>query len=338
MMTYHALLQSLKEGQYAPVYFLQGEEIYHIDRIVDYLEEHVVPANAKSFDFTTLYGAETTLPQLITQAKRFPMIASHQVVLVKEAQGLPDLQKEAAQKYLLRYLEKPNPQTILLFAYKYKTLDQRKTFSKKIAQHTVLFTAKKIYEKDLPTWIEQHIAERGYQITPEATHMLITLVGDHLQLLSNELDKITANLKPKEPITHPIVRQQVSQSKTYDIFDLQQAIQTHHVDRIWEVTQHFSQNPKKYPLLPQISLLTNFFTKLLLLHKNPHATPAQIATQLRIPPYFAKNYQVSLRHYSLAKTTANIQHLHEADLQIKGIRYPATPEPALLTTLVAKLI
>ncbi|MEM7361865.1 MAG: DNA polymerase III subunit delta [Bacteroidota bacterium] len=337
-MTYHTLLKSLKNKKYAPVYFLQGEEAYYIDQIVSYLENHVVPPQAKSFDFTTLYGAETTLPQLITQAKRFPMIAPHQVVLIKEAQGLADLQKEATQKYLLRYLEKPNPQTVLLFAYKYKTLDKRKTFTKKVAQQAVLFTAKKVYEKDLPSWIEQNVKERGYQITPEAIHMLITLVGDNLQILSNELDKIVINLTPEESITHPIVRQHVSKSRTYDIFDLQQAIQTHQVDRIWEVTEYFSQNQKKYPLLPQIALLTSFFTKLLLLHNKPHATIAQIASQLRIPAYFAQSYQAALRHYSLAKTKENIQHLHQTDLQIKGIESPTVPDSYLLKTLVAKLI
>ena len=168
--------------------------------------------------------------------------------------------------------------------------------------------------------------------------MLITLIGENLQILSNELHKITTHLTPGETITLPIVRQHVSQSKAFDIFDLQQAIQTHKTQRVWEVTQHFIQNPKKYPLLPQISLLANFFTKLLLLHQKPYATTSQIASQLRIPPYFAKNYQEALTHYPAQKTIQNLHHLHQADLQIKGIGYPATSETTILKTLVAKLL
>lgn len=337
-MTYAKLLQSLKKKDYAPVYFLQGEETYYIDRVVAHIEDKVVPEGARGFDMTTFYGSDTNLTHVITQAKRFPMMAPYQVVIVKEAQNMQDLHKEAGQKVLLNYLEAPNPQTLLLFVYKHKSLDQRKTFTKKIAQKAILFTSKKMYEKALPQWIQEHVSEKGYQITPEAIHMILTLVGDNLQLLSNELDKITTNISPEVPITHSIVREQVSKSKSYDIFDLQQAIQRYEVQRVWEITHHFSKNPKKYPLLPQITLLTNFFSKLLILHGYPRIMPSQIASKLGIPSYFAKSYQEALAHYSLSQTVANIEHLHQADLQIKGVGSPSMPEPVILKTLVAKLM
>lgn len=337
-MTYPKLLQTLTQQQYAPVYFLQGTESYYINTIVDHVENHIIPPNTKSFDLTTLYGQDVTLQQVIKHAKRFPMMASHHLVIVKEAQGLQDLHKETAQKHLLQYLEKPNTQTILLFAYKNKTLDQRKSFTKKLAQKAVLFNAQKVYERELPAWIEDYVQTHGYHINPEATHMLVTLIGENLQILANELNKITIHLTQGDTITLPLIRQHVSQSKNFDIFDLQQAFQTHNTQRIWDVTQYFIQNPKKYPLLPQITLLTNFFAKLLLLHQKPYATTSQIATHLRIPPYFAKNYQQALTHYTQQKTTQNLHHLHQADLQIKGIQYPTTPETTILKTLVAKLL
>ena len=337
-MHYQQILQNLADKKYAPLYFLQGMEPFYIHTILQYIEENVVPPQAKSFDMRTLYGHETTLQQILTHAKRFPMIASHQVVLVKEAQHLQDLQKESGKKQLLQYLENPNPQTLLVFAYLNKTLDQRRTFAKTLAKKALLFTAAKLYERDIPHWLKQYLHTEGFQITPDATQMLTALVGDNLQILTNELKKLTATLTKGDTITLQAVQQHVTSTKTYDIFSLQQAIQTHQPTRIWHITEYFAQNPKKYPLLPQISLLTNLFTKLLLLHHIPHASTAEIASKLRIPPYFAKNYQAALTHYPLPKVIQNLHHLHQTDLHIKGIGFPTTPDTTLLKNLVAHLI
>lgn len=337
-ITYKALLQAFKSKQYAPIYFLQGDEPYYINRLVHYIENEILPPHAKSFDFTTLYGQDTSLQEILLRAKRFPMIASKQVVLVKEAQMLKDLDQPSAQKYLLHYLDHPNKETILFFSYQNKTLDQRKTFTKKLIEKATFFTANKIYEKQLPSWLQDHVQTKGYQITPEAIHICLTLVGEQLEILAKEIEKITANLPKGTTITLPIVNKYVSQSKKFNIFDLQQAIQKRHIERIWEVTYHFTQDKKKYPLLPQITLLSNFFTKLLLLHQKPNSTLAQIAFQLKIPPYFAKDYQKALTNYTRKKVIENLQYLHQADLQVKSIAYPVISESIILKTLIAKLI
>ena len=337
-MSYESILQNLENKKYKPIYFLQGEETYRITQLVQYIERHVIPTHARSFDQTILYGGEVTMNQIISHAKRFPMLATHQVVIVKEAQSLSDLHREEGQKKLLHYLEKPNPATLLIFAYKGKTLDQRKTLTKKIAQKTVFFTSKKMYEREIPSWIKSQVTQQGITITEEATHMLVTLVGSNLQVISNELQKIITNLKQGATLTHDMVRQHVSQTKGYDLFGLQQAFQQHNTDEIWAITHYFTQNPKKYPLLPQITLLSNFFYKLLTLHQHPKAPLSQIASLLRIPPFFAKNYKNALFHYPLQKIVKNIHHLHQADLQMKGINYPAMGEEVIFKQLVANLL
>ena len=337
-MQYEALRKDLEAKKYAPVYFLQGPETYYIDTIVKYMEDKVVPPQARSFDLTTRYGQETTLEEVIICAKRFPMIAPYQLILIKEAQGLIDLQREARQKALLTYLEAPNPQTLLVFVYKGKSLDQRKHFTKTLEQKAVLFTGKRVYEKALPQWIHTYAKARGYAIDEKASYMLITLVGDDLQALASGLDRIMVNVAAGNDITMAMVREYVSLSKGFDIFDLQQAIQVHDLPRVWKVTSHFMNNKKQYPLIPQLTLLTNFFTKLLRLHHSACSGVGAIAAKLGIPTYFARNYEKALKHYDLKRTQQNLIYLHQADLQVKGIDYPTIPESAILKTLIGKIM
>ncbi|HAN49478.1 MAG TPA: DNA polymerase III subunit delta, partial [Amoebophilaceae bacterium] len=184
------VLTALQQKQYAPVYFLQGEEPYYIDLLTNYMEENVLSASEKDFNLTVVYGKEQTMSEILTHARRFPMGSERQVVVVREAQELQDLNREEGRKYLEAYVKSPQPATLLVWAYKYKILDVRRSLGRVLAQQAVLVHAKKIYDHQVAAWITAYVRERGLSITEQATWMLQEFIGSDLARLANELNKI----------------------------------------------------------------------------------------------------------------------------------------------------
>ena len=332
------VLAQLQQKQYAPVYFLQGEEPYYIDLITNYVEENVLSAAEKGFNLTVVYGKDQSMNEILTHARRFPMGSERQVVLVKEAQELQDLKREEGGQLLAAYLKSPQPATLLVFAHKHKTLDARRSLSKVVAQQAVLVHAKKVYDHQMEAWITAYAREKGLHITAKAVWMLHEYIGNDLARLANELNKICLNLEDSTEIDDAMVQTYVGISRTFNAFELQNALAQQDVRKAQQIVLHFVANPKNNPVIPLVALLFAFFSKLLLVHHAQDKSVAALAKVLQVNPYFVQEYLLATQHYPLPKVIENIHHLHQADLQLKGVDYPATPAGQILKELVFKLM
>lgn len=338
LQTPQQVLEALKNKQYAPVYFLQGEEPYYIDLISDYIEHKVLNKAEKSFNLTVVYGKEQTVSQILTHARRFPMMAERQVVIVKEAQEMQDLNSEVGQKLLKSYLINPQPTTLLVFAHKHKILDGRKSISKLLDKYAMRVTTKKLYDSQLPAWIRNYVKEKNLTITEKATLMLQEFVGNDLERLANEIEKIGINLKKETQINDEVIQKYVGVSKEYNVFELQKALLRRDIVKANQIIQYFEANPKNNPVIPIIALLFTFFSKLLIIHHSKNKPQQHLAEVLQVNPYFFNEYLLAAQNYPLQKVIENIEYLHQADLQSKGIDYPFIVEGQILKEVVFKLM
>ncbi|MBA4057238.1 MAG: DNA polymerase III subunit delta, partial [Marivirga sp.] len=258
------ILTDLKARKYAPVYFLQGEETYYIDLISDYIEQNVLSESEKGFNQVIVYGKDVTMATILTHARRFPMMAERQVVLVKEAQDIQDLNKEIGGKLLLDYLTKQVPSTVLVFSHKHKSLDKRRELGKKIDQYAVMLNTKKVYDNQLPEFVQEYTKEKKVSIDDRAAQAICEFVGNDLHRLANEIDKLIISLQPGEAISAERIMNQVGVSKEYNIFELQKAILNRDSLLANKIVNYFERNTKKNPIIPVVAFLFSFFSKLLM--------------------------------------------------------------------------
>jgi DNA polymerase-3 subunit delta len=343
MSDFTQILSDLKKKVYHPVYFLMGEEPYFIDAISDYIENNVLDEMEKEFNQTVLYGRDVDLATVLGSAKRFPMMSSYQVVIVKEAQNIRDFAaKEKADKDdkppFLTYIENPQKSTILVICYKYKSLDKRTSLAKSIAKHAVLFEAKKLYENQVPDWIMGYLKGKGYGISPKAAALLTEYLGNDLSKISNELDKLMINLPAKAEITEQHIQDNIGISKDYNIFELQTALGKKDVLKANRIINYFASNPKDNPLVMTLVSLNSFFSKLLMYHFTPDKSKGSIASALGVNPFFVGDYERAARNYPLNKLRAIIAELREYDLKSKGIENASVPDGELLKELVFKIL
>ncbi|MEM9857151.1 MAG: DNA polymerase III subunit delta [Bacteroidota bacterium] len=336
--TPESILFDLKNKNYAPVYFLQGEETFYIDQISNYIEDHVLTEAEKGFNQTILYGRDAPMNVILTNARRFPMMSERQVVMVKEAQNIPDLNREGGQKLLSDYLENPVPSTVLVFCHKNKTLDKRKALGKAIEKKAVALTTKKLYDNQIPTWVTNYVKSKGFSASHKAVQMLSDSIGANLERLSNEIDKILINYKEPIEIDEQIVQKYVGISKDYNVFELQKALTSKDVIKANRIINYFEANPKKNPLLPVIAVLFSFYSKLLIAHHAKDKSERNLASQLRVSPFFVKDYLTALRYYPLPKVIDNIQWIQRADLQSKGVDSGSVTDGQLLKELIFRLM
>ena len=252
------IINDLKAGIIKPIYFLMGEEPYYIDKLTEYIENNILSEDEKGFNQTVIYGRDATIEDIVSNAKRYPMMAERQVVVVREAQEL----SRTIDK-LESYAENPQPTTVLVVAYKYKTLDKRKKLVKLIAKNGVLFESKKLYENQVGTWIQRLLQGRGYSIEPKANAMLVEFLGNDLSRISNELDKLQIILPKGHTITPKDIEYNIGFSKDYNVFELQNAIGSKDQLKAYKIAQYFADNPKDNPLVVTVSLVFGFFVKIL---------------------------------------------------------------------------
>jgi len=333
------VLSELRSGKYAPVYFLQGEEAFYIDEISDYIEANCIPEAEKSFNQTVLYGKDVSMAQVITNARRFPMMADRQLVLIKEAKEISDLGKEEGDKLLLDYLEQPVPSTVLVFAHKHKKLDGRKPLAKKIKNSATFVTTEKLKEHEVPQWIESYVKEKSLKIERSSIQLLAEYLGNNLERLSNEISKITINLKEGEEITPQLIQKYVGINKDYNVFELQKAIGHGDVLKANRIVNYFAANIKANSPIMVVAVLYSYYTKLLLAHGAKDKSPGGLAKHLRLPPFvIQKDYLPALNRYSLAKVIQSISILREADLKSKGVDAGDISDGDLLREMVFKLM
>ena len=337
-MSAQNIVNNLKSGTVSPVYFLQGEEPYYIDIVTDYIEHNLLDESAKGFNLMVMYAKDVKMEDILANARRFPMMSERQVVIVKEAQNLDQFKTQEGRALLEEYLKSPVPSTVLVFAYKYSKLDGKTTLAKTLAKQAVVLTTVKIKDYQLPDWIKNYIAAKGRKTTQMAVQLLAYHIGTNLERLANEIDKVLININAEQVIDEDIIDQNVGISKEYNAFELQKAIMMRDVLKAYRIVQYFGANIKQHHPIPTIALIYNLFSKLAIIHQSKEASSKELAKRLKIAPFWLKDYQTGARNYPLYKVLENIQHIHQADLEIKGVNSPAIGGENILKQLVFKLI
>lgn len=331
-MTYDKILAELKSKKYAPVYFFMGEEPYFIDELAAYIENNILDENEKEFNLSVLYGDDTDIQTIISEAKRYPMMAEHTVVIVKEAQMLDKIEE------IDTYLDNFAPTTILVFCYKYKIIDKRKSFAKKLDKKHVLFESKKIYPDKIPDWINTYLKNNSYKIEPKASIMLAEFLGNDLSKVINALEKLFILLPQETLINSKHIEDNIGLSKDFNVFELNNAIGKKDIYKANQIVNYFAVNTRSNPLVVTISSLFSFFVKVLLYHSSEDKSNAGLASAIGVNPFFLKDYQISAKNYSPKKCVENIALIREFDLRSKGVGNVSSTEGELLKELLYKLM
>ncbi|WP_370424728.1 DNA polymerase III subunit delta [Tenacibaculum dicentrarchi] len=308
------IVSDIKKGNIKPIYFLMGDEPYYIDKISEYIEKNVLDESEKGFNQVVMYGRDVTIDEIIASAKRYPMMAEKQVIIVKEAQDLV----RSIDK-LEAYAENPQLSTVLVFNYKYKKLDKRKKTYKAIAKNGLIYDSKKLYDNQVADWIRKVLGGRKYNIEPKASQMLVEFLGTDLSKISNELDKLTSVLSKETIITDKHIEENIGISKDFNNFELRKAIGQKDIVKANRIINYFTQNPKNNPLVMTISLLNSFFTQLLMYHGLKDKSKANVAKVLGVNPYFVDDYSSAVKKYPMRKVSQVIGFLREADIKSKGV-------------------
>jgi len=311
-MEFADILQDLKKGIYQPIYLLQGEEPYYIDALSDYIEDNVLTDAEKGFNQTVFYGKDSDPVNIAESALRFPMMASKQVIVVKEAQSLSKIETLAS------YAEKPLASTVLVLAYKYKTVDARSKLVKAIKKNGVVFTSKKLYDNQVPGWIDGYLKEHNYTITPQAAQLLTTFLGTELGKIANELNKLVIAVKDTNKITPEHIEKNIGVSKDYNILELQNALGTKDVLKANKIINFFGANPTLNPIQKTIAGLYFYFSKLFTYHFLKDKSERSVAAELRVHPFFVREYISAAKKYSPTKLYEIMGILREYDMKSKG--------------------
>lgn len=327
------IVNTIKKGQISPIYFLYGEEAYFIDKISDYIGAKVLTEEEKGFNQMVLYGKDVSIDDIVSNAKRYPMMAEKQVVIVKEAQHLSRTIED-----LCSYAENPQQSTVLVICYKYKKLDKRKKLHKIIKKNGVIFESKKLYENQVSDWLRKHLLSNGYTISHKASLLLVEYLGTDLGKISKELDKLKLVLPKETEINPQHIEEHIGISKDYNNFELKRAIGDRDIVKATKIINYFAQNPKDNPFILTITLLHSFFTQLLQYHGLSDHSPKNVASTLRINPYFVKEIQTAARNYPMKKVSAIISSLREMDLKGKGVGASPMKETDLLKELLYKIV
>ncbi len=332
-VSYEEIISDLKKRIFKPVYFLAGEEPYYIDVITDYIGEKVLQESEKAFNQIVLYGEDTTIYEVIEIARRFPMMASHQVIIVKEAQTLKKIEELAA------YIEMPLQSTILVINYKYRTPDKRTKFFKVLEKQGLYFESPRLRDYQIPGWIERYLMSRGIKTDPNASAMLTEYLGTDLHKIVNELDKLIITLPADKPvITSSLIEKNIGISKEFNNFELQKAIGEKNILKANMIIRYFSDNQKDNPITLTIASLFGFFSKLLTYHYLTDRSRNNVAAALKINPYFVKDYESSAIKYDVGRTVKVINLLRTYDMRSKGFGDPGTDPGDLLKELVYKIL
>jgi DNA polymerase-3 subunit delta len=306
-----------------------GDEPYYIDKIADFISQNVLSEEEKGFNQMVVYGKDTSLDEIVSHAKRFPMMADHQVIIVKEAQHL-----SRTIEQLISYVENPQNTTVLVFCYKYKKLDKRKKLYKSIAKNGVLFESKKLYENQVADWIRRVLSGKGYGISPKSSAMLVEYLGTDLSRIDNELQKLYLSIQKGQEITPELIERHIGISKDYNNFELKKAIAERNLSKASRIVRYFSQNPKDNPFVVTVTLLHTFFSQLLQYHGLNDQSPKSVAQHLGVNPYFVGEYQVAAKNYPMKRVSRIISGLRELDLKGKGLAAQNISQDDLLKELL----
>ena len=309
-----------------------GEEPYYIDKLSDFIETTVLTESERGFNQMVLYGRDVSIEDIVSQAKRYPMMAEYQVVIVKEAQDL----SRTIEK-LSAYAEAPQPSTVLVINYKYKKIDKRKALYKALKKTGVVYESKKLYENQVADWIRRVLSPKGYTISPKAAQMLVEFLGTDLSKINNELEKLQIILEPRSQITPEAIEENIGISKDFNNFELRKAIGNRDTKKAYQIVKYFSENPKDNPMVVTLALLFNFFSQLLQYHGLHDKSSKSVASALKINPYFVNEYITAGKNYPMKRVSVIVSHLRTFDVKSKGVDSNAVPQGDLLKELMARI-
>ena len=326
------IVNDIKGGNIKPIYFLMGEEPYYIDKLSEYIETNILSEEEKGFNQTVLYGRDVSVEDIVSTAKRYPMMADRQVVIVKEAQEL----SRTIDK-IESYAENPMPSTVLVFCYKYKTLDKRKKVTKLLAKNGVVYESKKLYENQVGDWIKRVLAGKKYAIEPKASAMLVEFLGTDLSKINNELEKLQIILPAGSTISAKDIEENIGFSKDYNVFELRKAIGERNQLKAYKIAENFAQNPKDNPLVMTTGLVFGFFIQLLKYHGLKDKNPKNVASVLGVNPFFLKDYDVAIKNYPMRKVSQIVASLRDTDVKSKGVGANCLSQADLLREMLYKI-
>jgi DNA polymerase-3 subunit delta len=326
------IVNDIRKGILKPIYFLYGEEPYYIDKISDYIASKVLTEEEKGFNQMVLYGKDVSIDDIVGNAKRYPMMAEKQVVIVKEAQHL-----SRTIENLASYVKNPQLTTVLVICYKYKKLDKRKPLYKAVKKDGVVFESQVLRDYQIPAWIQKTGKNVGFSIPQKSAMLLAEHLGTDLGRIVSELNKLKLMLPQGIEITPGHIEEHIGISKDYNNFELKKAIGERNILKATKIITYFGQNPKDNPFVLTVTLLNMFFTQLLQYHGLTDHSPKSVASALRINPYFVDEMQTAARNFPMRKVSQIISHLREMDLKGKGVGTTHTNQADLLKELLVKI-
>lgn len=325
------IVNDIKSKNFKPIYFLCGEETYYIDRISDLIEDSVLTEDEKAFNQVVLYGRDTSVEEVVSTAKRFPMMSDYQVVIVKEAQNLSKTFEQFDA-----YVKNPQPTTILVFAYRDKP-DGRKSVFKTLKKEAVWFESKKLYENQVPDWIVKVLKGQNYNIEPKAAAILAEFLGTDLSKINNELDKLKIVFPVGHTFTPKNIEENIGFSKDYNVFELKSALATRNQEKAYNIIHHFALNPKDNPIVVITGQMFSFFSQLLQFHGLKDKSKPNVAKALGVNPFFVDEYFTAARNFPMRKVSQIVEVIRDIDVKSKGVGAGSMKEDDMLKEMVYKI-
>ncbi len=331
-MRFDDIIKDIRNKVFYPIYFLMGEESFYIDVISDYLEAKVLTETEKEFNMSILYGRDTDIPTIISIAKRYPMMASHNLVIIKEAHHIKNIED------IQPYLHNPLESTILVICYKYKSIDKRIKFYKELKAAGVVFEGKKLYDNEVPGWISNYVKRRGYRIGPKAVQLLADHLGANLGKIVNEVKKLFINIKKGDEITTAVIEENIGISKDFNIFEFQNALGSKNKEKAFQIAKYFADNQKSHPFIMTSGILFQFFAKILTYHTLTDKSQRNAAAELGVSPFFMKDYALAAGNFPPGKAKQCIALLRKYDTMSKGVNNESTDHGELLKELTVRIL
>jgi len=326
------IITDWKKKSFKPVCWFEGEEEYFIDKAVDYAEHHILSEAESSFNLSVFYGKDAAWADVVNACRRYPMFAERQVVVLKEAQQMRELEK------LETYIENPLISTVFVVAYKDKKLDVRKKFTRFVKENGVLVTTKKLYDRELPEWTQNLIQSKGLSITQRALNLLVDHIGNDLTRIENEIDKLQLSIGKRKSVTEEDIEEYIGVSKDYNVFELQSALASKNLAKSIQIIQYFEANPKAGPVQAVLPSLYNFFSKVFMVFGAGTQDEKTVAATIGVNPYFIKDYMQAARLYTYPGIEKALLLLHDYNLKSVGVGSLGTEDASLMKELVVKMI
>jgi DNA polymerase III subunit delta len=331
-VNYDSILLDIKNGKFSPVYCFHGDEPYYIDRLVDYIEDNALPESAKAFNQTTVFGKDIDAKAILDEARQYPLMSEKRLIVVKEAQEMKTL------KDLADYVNKPVPHTILVLSHKYKKIDKRLAISKALEKH-VFFESKKMYDNQLPNFILQYARAHNIGINDQGAQMLSEFLGNDLNKITNELDKLLITNGKGNKISIENIQDQIGISKEFNVFELQKALGEKDRVKSFLITKYFAENPKDNPIQVTVSNLYSYFMKVMIAAQHIKDGDAILQKKMGLTSaYFLKDYKQAAKHFTFDKLRDIIVALRQVDIESKGVNNKSKNDGQLLTELVHTIL